>query len=96
MAEARRLKNGRWRLYKSPGLLPVRDPDTGGGLSFDSLAEARNWWRREHPGEPAPQEAIKCAKCGAYFARSSTWTLAGGLYYHLAHAPEFARRRRQG
>jgi hypothetical protein len=93
MLEARQLKTGRWRLYKSPDLLPIRDPETGGIVTFESLAEARRWWRRSNPGEGAPQEALKCAKCGAYFGRGSTRTLSGGLYYHLSHSPEFQRQR---
>jgi hypothetical protein len=98
MAEARRLKSGRWRLYKTPNLDPIRDPASGEIPSFQTLAEARRWWLRQHPREAPPHEGVKCARCGAYFAKSSSRTLYGGLYYHLAHVPEAidAERRRRG
>ncbi|HEY9287745.1 MAG TPA: hypothetical protein VIT43_06960 [Candidatus Dormibacteraeota bacterium] len=93
MTEARQLKTGRWRLYKTPNVYPVRDPQTGEIVTFGSLAEARRWWRQHYPGEGAPYEAIKCAKCGAYFGRGTTPVLSGGLYYHATHSPDFSRRR---
>lgn len=95
MAEARQLKTGRWRLYKTPDLYPVRDRKTGAILTFDSLTEARRWCRQHYPGEAPPQEGIKCSKCGAYFGRDSTWSLSGGLSYHLSHSPEFRRPSRR-
>jgi hypothetical protein len=95
MAEARRLKNGRWRLYKTPGLSPIKDPETGATLSFESFPEARRWWRRRYPDQPPPDEGIKCAKCGGYLGPKSSLTLVGGLYYHVSHSPEFRRPRTQ-
>lgn len=95
MAEARRLKTGKWKLYKTPDLYPVRDPATGAIPTFDSLAAARRWWLRHNPGGTALQEGIKCAKCGAYFGRSSNRTLYGGLYYHLSHTPQAAAAERR-
>lgn len=88
MAEARQLKTGRWRLYKTPSLYPVRDPETGRIATFESLAEARRWFRLRFPQEGPAHEAIKCARCGAYFGQDSTCVLVGGFYYHLGHAPQ--------
>lgn len=99
MAEARRLKSGRWQLYRTPDLDPVRDRATGAILTFDSLPAARRWWLQRYPGANPPHEAIKCARCGAYFGRASNPILYGGLYYHLSHSPqavEAERRRRRG
>jgi hypothetical protein len=87
MAEARQLKTGRWRIYKGSGPDLVRDPETRGIVTFDSLAEARRWWARQHPGEPALEEAKKCGHCGAYFGQTNGWTLYDGLYYHPSHTP---------
>jgi len=95
MAEARQLKTGRWRLYKTPDLFPARDRETGAILTFNSLTEARQWWLQHNPGEAPPHEAIKCSKGGAYFGRDSTPTLSGGLHYHLSHSPEFHRPSRR-
>ena len=96
MAEARRLKSGKWRLYKTPQLSPVRDPQTGDVPSFESLEAARRWWRDHSPSEVPPDESIKCARCGAYFGRQSAWAFYGGRYYHQAHTPQVidAQRRR--
>jgi hypothetical protein len=88
VAEARRLKSGRWRLYKSPGLLPVRDPGTGGIATFRSLAEARRWWLGLDPQGLPVEEAVKCARCGAYFGRGSNGTQYAGRHYHPAHLPQ--------
>lgn len=92
MAEARRLKSGRWRLYKTPGLYPVHDPLTGLSPTFATLSDARRWWSKQPSGDAAVEESVKCAKCGAYFARTANRTLVGGLYYHLSHTPEPSRR----
>jgi hypothetical protein len=90
MAEARKLKAGRWRIYRGPELQVVRDPTTRLIVAFDSLDTARNWWRQLHPGDPPLQEAIKCAKCGAYFGVNAAWHESGERHYHLAHAPALA------
>jgi hypothetical protein len=96
MPEARRLKNGRWRLYRTPDLYPVRDPESGAILTFDTLSEARRWWMLRNPVDAPPQEAVRCAKCGAYLSSQSAWRLYAGRYYHAAHAPPAidAQRRR--
>jgi hypothetical protein len=88
MAEARRLKTGRWRLYKTPELYPLRDPATGNIATFGSLGEARRWWLGLDPKAPSLQEALKCANCGAYFGRNTTSTSYGGRYYHPSHTPQ--------
>jgi hypothetical protein len=64
-------------------------------MTFDSLDEARHWWQSLHPGNAAPAESVKCARCGAYFGRDSTSAVYEfhGQYYHLAHAPLAATRR---
>src|SRR5437588_650283 len=49
MPEARRLKSGKWRLYQTPDLYPIRDPANGTILAFQSLAEARQWWSDRPP-----------------------------------------------
>lgn len=95
MTEARRLKSGKWKLYNTPDLYPVRDPATGTVRTFDSLAAARRWWLQQHPGGALPHEGIKCARCGTYFGRASNPTLYGGLYYHLAHTPPAVDAERQ-
>ena len=95
MAEARRLKTGKWRLYMTPGLQPVRDPQTGTIPNFESLEAARRWWRTLNPGEAPPPEAIKCARCGTYLGRSSPWTLYAGSFYHEAHSPQVIDTRRR-
>ena len=88
LPEARQLKAGRWRLYETPGLFPLRDPVTGAIATFDSLDQARRWWRYLHPGEPTLQEATKCARCGAYFGTMSTYVSFGARHYHPQHAPQ--------
>jgi|GEM_PF-5787831 len=88
MGEARQLKTGRWRIYQGNGLEIVRDPETRAIVTFDSLAAARLWWARLHPGDPSLAEAKKCARCGAYFGPTTEWTLQDGRYYHPAHSPE--------
>ena len=87
MAEARCLKSGRWRIYDGPGLNIARD-ETGATPTFDSLEVARDWWAGRHPADPPLQEAIKCARCGAYFGPAAEWTLYAGRYYHTAHTPQ--------
>lgn len=87
MAEARRLRGGKWRIYSGPQLDVTRDPDTGLIAFFDSLDAARRWWGRLHPGEPPLQEAIKCARCGAYFGPTSNYASYRGRHYHSQHAP---------
>jgi hypothetical protein len=97
LAEARRLKGGKWRLYMTPNLAPVRDPETGEIATFDSLDDARRWWADVEPSEPPLDESIKCAWCGAYFGGASTWRLYAGRYYHPSHTPQdTALRRRPG
>ena len=76
MAQARRLKSGRWRLYNTSELFPVRDPATGNNATFGSLEEARRWWLKIDPQGPTVAEASKCASCGAYFGRASTSTFS--------------------
>jgi hypothetical protein len=93
MAEARRLKGGRWRLYVSPELRPVRDPQTGTIVTFDSIEAARRWWRHLGLAEPPPQESVKCARCRAYIGRSAS-TLYAGRYYHDSHTPQAIEFRR--
>lgn len=88
MAEARKLKAGKWRLYRSPELEPVRDPQTRKIVTFDSFQSAARWWRQANPTAPAALEANKCARCGAYFGPASDWTLCAGRYYHRAHSPQ--------
>jgi hypothetical protein len=87
MAEARQLKAGRWRIYVGPGLKLTRDPSTGSIATFDSLAAARQWWAKHHPGEAPLPEAKRCARCGGYFGPAAGWTLYAGRYYHPAHRP---------
>ena len=86
MAEARKLKAGRWRIYNGTDLQVVRDPATGLIVAFDSLEAARRWWATLQPADPSLQEAIKCVKCGGYFSPSAAWTISGGRYYHLQHS----------
>jgi hypothetical protein len=88
MAEARQLKAGRWRIYLGPGLNLVRDPSTGSIVTFDSLAAARQWWARLHPGDAPLREAKRCAQCGGYFGEGAGGMLYAGRYYHSAHRPE--------
>src|SRR3989442_11487065 len=87
MAEARQLKAGRWRIYVGTGLDLVRDPSTGSIATFDSLAAARRWWARVHPGEAPLPEARRCARCGGYFGPAAGSTLYAGRYYHPNHQP---------
>ena len=89
MAEARRLKSGRWRIYSQPGVSTIRDPVNGTIPTFDNLAQARQWWQQVHPTEPPIQEAHKCARCGAYFGANTPWTVHAGRPYHLVHAPGY-------
>jgi hypothetical protein len=95
-AEARRLKAGRWRLYKSPGYLPVRGPKTGNIVSFDSFEAARYWWMAGHPEEATIKEAVKCARCGAYFGPSLSRTSYAGRLYHPSHVPPAVDLRLRG
>src|SRR5437016_11413448 len=81
MAEARQLKAGRWRIYLGTGLDLVRDPSTGSIATFDSLAAARRWWARVHPGEAPLPEARRCARCGGYFGPGAGSTFYAGRYY---------------
>ena len=87
MGEARRLKTGRWRIYRGAEPVLIRDGETRAIVTFESLAEARRWWSRQHPAEPPLSESKKCAHCGAYFGRVNGWTLYDGQYYHPSHTP---------
>ena len=87
MAEARKLKSGRWRIYAGAELNLVREPRTTKIVTFDSLAEARRWWAESNPGDHPLREARRCARCGAYFGRNAPGTLYAGRYYHPAHLP---------
>ena len=96
MAQARQLKAGRWRIYDGPDQTIVRDPKSNGIVTFDSLETARGWWQYRHPDDPPLQEAIKCARCGAYFGRSAERTVYAGRSYHAMHRPpvvDLQRRR---
>lgn len=88
MAEARRLKSGKWRIYLGDDRALVRDPSSGSILTFVSLKDAKDWWSEVHPAAPSLQEAHKCARCGAYFSANTPWTVYGGRPYHLAHIPK--------
>ena len=88
MAEAKRLKTGRWRIYRDPDKRLVRDPKTGTIVTFQSLTDARRWWSQINPAEPSLQEAHKCARCGAYFGINAPWTVRDGRPYHVEHAPK--------
>ena len=88
MAEARQLRGGKWRIYAGPELEVTRDPQTGAIAIFGSLEAARRWWGRLQPGEPPLQEAIKCARCGAYFGPMSRYASYRGSYYHPQHTPQ--------
>jgi hypothetical protein len=96
VAEARQLKGGKWRIYGAPELDVARDPQTGAIAIFDSLEGARHWSGRLHPSVPPLQEAIKCARCGAYFGPMSSYVSCRGRYYHPQHTPQAAdvQRRR--
>ena len=87
MVEARQLRGGKWRIYRGPELDVARDPHTGGIAHFDSMEAARRWWARLHPDEPPLKEAIKCARCGAYFGAMAAYVSRGASYYHPQHAP---------
>jgi hypothetical protein len=87
MAEAKRLKSGRWRIYRDTDRI-VRDPATGAIANFRSFSEASRWWALVNPQQPSLQEAHKCARCGAYFGPSSPWAMYQGRPYHLAHLPK--------
>jgi hypothetical protein len=89
MAEARRLKSGRWRIYRQPNLAIVRDPAKGTIPTFDTLTDARRWWSRLNPKEPSLQEAHKCARCGTYFGPRTPWTMYDTRPYHLSHVPGY-------
>jgi hypothetical protein len=93
MAEARRLKSGKWRIYLDDDHALVRDPASGSIVTFVSLTDARHWWSEVNPTAPSLQEAHKCARCGAYFSANTPWTVYGGRPYHLAHAPTRDRDR---
>lgn len=88
MAEARRLKSGKWRIYRGNDRSLVRDPANGTIISFGTLTDAKRWWSELNPTAPSLQEAHKCARCGAYFGADTPWTVRGGRPYHLAHAPK--------
>lgn len=90
MAQAKRLKSGRWRIYRESDRI-VRDPATGAIANFRSLSEASRWWSQVNPREPSLQEAHKCARCGAYFGPSTPWAIYDGRPYHLPHLPRGAR-----
>ena len=96
MAEARQLRSGRWRIYDGPDLDVMRDPETGAIAFFDSMAAARHWWGQLHPDEPPLEEAIKCARCGAYFGPLAGPEKYAGSYYHPQHAPQTVDLRRRG
>jgi hypothetical protein len=88
LAEARRLKAGRWRIYDGPQLQPVRDASTGVMATFESLGAAQRWWDGIHPSDPPLAEAITCATCGGYFGQMAESMSYRESYYHLQHAPE--------
>ncbi|HEY9286456.1 MAG TPA: hypothetical protein VIT43_00370 [Candidatus Dormibacteraeota bacterium] len=88
MAEAKRLRSGKWRIYRGSEHALVRHPANGSIPTFPSLGEARRWWAEIHPAEPCLQEAHKCARCGAYFGADTPWTVHRGRPYHLAHVPK--------
>jgi hypothetical protein len=96
MAEARQLKAGRWRIYTGPELGTIRDPVTGSIVTFDSLEAARRWWRRLHPGDQPLEEAVKCARCGAYFGVTTPAMQYAGRHYHASHTPQVVDARRSG
>lgn len=87
MAEARRLKSGRWRIYLRAHAMPVRDPASHAIVSFESLVQARRWWQALHPGDPPLGEAPRCARCGAYFGASMEPVSYAGRLFHGAHTP---------
>jgi hypothetical protein len=87
VAEAKRLKTGRWRIYRGEEQHLVRDPQTGSIATFRSFNDARRWWAKVNPSDPSLQEAHKCARCGAYFGANTPWTVYAGKPYHLAHVP---------
>ena len=95
VAEGRKLKSGRWRIYTGASLDLIRDPVTAAIATFDSLAAARLWFSQFHPGDDPLREAKRCARCGAYFGPSTAGTLYAGRYYHPAHTPEALDRRRR-
>jgi hypothetical protein len=98
LAEARRLKAGRWRIYDGPELPPRRDPATGVMATFESLGAAQRWWDGIRLGEPPLAEALKCATCGGYFGQKARCMSYQGSYYHHQHAPNtmaIQRRRLQ-
>jgi len=98
LAEARRLKAGRWRIYDGPELQPRRDPATGVMATFESLGAAQRWWGGTRPGDPPLAEALKCARCGGYFGQMAECMSYQGSYYHQQHAPKtmaIQRRRLQ-
>ncbi|MEO6795590.1 MAG: hypothetical protein ABI401_04575 [Candidatus Dormibacter sp.] len=88
MAEARRLKAGRWRIYAGDEGQIVRDPTSGAIATFDTLADARRWWARLHPDDRPLTEARRCARCGGYFGASTGWSVFDGRDYHPSHAPK--------
>jgi hypothetical protein len=90
MAEARRLRGGKWRIYGGPELDVTRDPETGAIAIFESLEAAQHWWARLHPDEPPLKEAIKCARCGAYFGVLAGYVTYGAGNYHPQHTPQAA------
>lgn len=87
MAEARRLKAGRWRIYLGSDRSLVRHPKSRAIVTFDSLAEARRWWQTLHPEDPPLEEELKCDWCGAYFGPSMKPVMYAGRSYHGVHTP---------
>ena len=88
MAEARKLKSGKWRIYLGDEQALVRDPSSGSIVTFSSLNDAKDWWSEMNPAAPSLQEAHKCARCGAYFSANTPWTVRRGRPYHLGHVPK--------
>jgi hypothetical protein len=87
MAEARRLKSGRWRIYSGAERKPVRGPESGAIATFGSLAEARLWWQGIHPEHPPLKEEPRCSWCGAYFGPGMHPVNDAGRWYHSVHTP---------
>jgi hypothetical protein len=89
LAQARRLKTGKWRIYETaPELHATRDPAGGAIPSFESLEKARLWWAQLHPDDLPLDEAAKCARCGGYFGRMAAARTHQDKLYHEAHLPD--------
>jgi hypothetical protein len=93
VAEARKLKSGRWRIYAGAELEVVREPVTGALVTFETLTQASRWWAEINPREAPLREARRCARCGAYFGPRAPWTVYSDRYYHPAHLPTLPNRR---